>query len=135
MHRMAKPSARRRMNTNYSGTAGCETAWRKKNLTTCSCAAILMSRRRTWTFTMQISGAGQLWLRRVNERPFDNCAALAYTTHSESIIRKANSSPGGTIKCADLKEIAACALMPYWQAKVWLKTVLHPASIAKCALG
>src|SRR5207245_3849774 len=99
----------------------CETAWRKRNLPTCSCAAILTSRRRTWMFTMQISGAGRLWLRKANERPSDNCAALAYTTHFESIIRKANFSHGGTIKCTGLKEIAACALMPYWQAKVWLK--------------
>src|ERR1041385_9459690 len=84
-------------------------------------------------FTMQIFGAGQSWLRTPNARPSGNCAASAYTTHFESIIRKANFSPGGTIKCAGLKEIAACALTPYWQARTWLKTVPNPASTAKCA--
>src|SRR6059058_951503 len=83
--------------------------------------------------TMQISGAGQLWLRAMNARPSNNCAALAYTTRFASITRKANFSVGGTTKCVRSKRIAVCALTLYWQGKVWRKNASRPASIARCA--
>src|SRR5215472_7586065 len=91
-----------------------------------------MSLRKTLTFTTQISGAEPSWLPRANERRFGNCATSDCGTRCEFITKKANFSAGGIIKCARLKKTAACASMPFWQAKVWRKNVSRPGSIAKC---
>src|SRR4029077_19955507 len=70
---------------------------------------------------------------KANAARSENYAILAYETRCESITRKTNCSPGGIIRCARLKKIAACASTQFWRATSWRKNALLRGLIAKCA--
>src|SRR5438270_2508962 len=130
---MVRQSDRLLININSNGTDGFVIALQKKNPPIWPFAGISTSLRKTSMFTIQICGAVPSWLRRANARPFKNYAKSACATRCGSIRRKANSSVGGTIKCARSKKIAACALTQFWRAKSWQQNALRPGLIARCA--
>jgi len=81
------------------------------------CAAISMSHRKISTFTMPTCGVAPSCVPIKNALRFRNCVKSAYGTRCGCIIRKVNSSVGGIIRCARLKEIAACASTRFWPPK------------------
>src|SRR5438477_4306429 len=94
-----------------------EIASQKKNPTMLWCAAISMSHRKISTFTMPTCGVAPSCVPVKNALRFRNCVKSAYGTRCGCIIRKVNFSVGGIIRCARLKEIAACASTRFWPPK------------------
>src|SRR5436190_6398415 len=133
MRRADKPSRRRRTTTNCIGTSVFALVLRKKNPVIWSYAGTSTSLRKTLMSMIRTSGAEPSWRRRANARHFENYATLAYRTHFESITRKVNFIPGGIIRCARLKKIAAYASTQFWRARQWRRSAAEQESILKCA--